>query len=439
MPLPKPKKGEKQNAFVSRCISQLDDEGSSLSQEQRVAACFSQWRKSKQKMNLKFNYTVPFVSEGIIDDQFIIAGTAINSTITSNNHKFLPEELNKSAVTLKGVPLLKDHRNEVDAIVGRVLEANFDEETESIPFKAKVNDETVKKLIKRGDLNTVSIGAEVSDIEESEDGVLIPRGIKFKELSLVAVPADEGATFSIALKEAYSSKLKSSKEVGGGETPHNIDQRKVTDMETLRKKMGLTPAQFYAAPRDPPSSSALPIFDAAHTRNAMARFNQTKFKSPEERARARQAILRAAKKFGINADNFKKATQSYSSKLKGGLKMSEEQVETAEEEKSEETSEPESETKSESEEESVDKAEEALKLIKQVAEEVKRLKEADKDEVADEPETKEEETSEPEEESDEEEEDEDEEEVDEVDEGYRIVQGTGSIKGGSFTVIRNKY
>lgn len=83
----------------------------------------------------------------------------------------------------------------------------------------------------------------------------------------------------------------------------------ITDMEAKRKQLGMTPAQFYAVPRDPPSSSKLPIFDAAHVRNAMARFNQVKGVSAEEKATAKRKIIAAAKRFGIEVGEFEKVNQ----------------------------------------------------------------------------------------------------------------------------------
>jgi hypothetical protein len=57
----------------------------------------------------------------------------------------------------------------------------------------------------------------------------------------------------------------------------------------------------------------LPLNDAAHTRNAMARFNQTEFESKTAKDRARRRILAAARKFGIEIDpdsNIAKPTRS---------------------------------------------------------------------------------------------------------------------------------
>src|SRR5438270_8916131 len=43
----------------------------------------------------------------------------------------------------------------------------------------------------------------------------------------------------------------------------------------------------------------LPVHDAVHVRNALARFEQVSFEDDEARSRARDRVLRAAKKHGI--------------------------------------------------------------------------------------------------------------------------------------------
>ena len=161
----------------------------------------------EEKKELILEYFVPIQSSAELDGDFTINGIAINETVTSNGHKFIGEELSKAANTLIGVPLLKDHDNSVDSIVGKVSVAHWDEALRNIPFKAVVKDAKVKQLIKDGLLNSVSVGAHVdpSDIEETDNGEIIPHNIQFKELSVVAVPADGGATFSMALNNAYKS------------------------------------------------------------------------------------------------------------------------------------------------------------------------------------------------------------------------------------------
>lgn len=49
MPMPKPRKGEKQNQFISRCISQLKGEDTEKPNDQIQAICFDTWRRSKKK------------------------------------------------------------------------------------------------------------------------------------------------------------------------------------------------------------------------------------------------------------------------------------------------------------------------------------------------------------------------------------------------------
>jgi hypothetical protein len=69
---------------------------------------------------------------------------------------------------------------------------------------------------------------------------------------------------------------------------------------TAAKKERL-PASQYACPID----RKLPINDAAHVRNAMARFDQVTAGECHP-AEAKSRILAAAKKFGIDVEEFQK-------------------------------------------------------------------------------------------------------------------------------------
>lgn len=180
-------------------------------------------------MDLNFNYQVSITEKAEVNGDFIIEGTAINATTTSNGHTFLTEELRASAGTLKGVPLLADHKNEISSIKGKVLSGSFEEISDSVTFKAIVIDEEAKQLIKSGVLNTVSVGAQVKDVEETDDGDFILRGITFKELSLVAVPADEDATFATSIAEAYSNSHSHSENV-------NIVKKEDKQMKEVEEK-----------------------------------------------------------------------------------------------------------------------------------------------------------------------------------------------------------
>jgi hypothetical protein len=77
------------------------------------------------------------------------------------------------------------------------------------------------------------------------------------------------------------------------------------------KRQKLSSSQ-YACPTD----RKLPINDAPHVRNAMARFDQveSEFCHP---AIATRRILVAAKKFGVDVSNFKKVKSFKSTKKEG--------------------------------------------------------------------------------------------------------------------------
>lgn len=49
MPLPSPHSGESEQEFVSRCVKNLNDSGEFELNEQRVAVCYSQFRKGHSK------------------------------------------------------------------------------------------------------------------------------------------------------------------------------------------------------------------------------------------------------------------------------------------------------------------------------------------------------------------------------------------------------
>ena len=162
--------------------------------------------------NLQLTFQAPITENAFFNNEFLIKGIAITSTITDNNHKFLPEELEKAAATMTGIPLLVDHDNSVDSVIGKVNQGFFDQVSQNLEFEAKVMNTSIQEKITSGLINSVSIGATVEDIEE-EDGIFIPKGIKIRELSIVAVPADQNAkfevvaiapTFQMALQEAFT-------------------------------------------------------------------------------------------------------------------------------------------------------------------------------------------------------------------------------------------
>ena len=92
----------------------------------------------------------------------------------------------------------------------------------------------------------------------------------------------------------------------------NTDMKNFMQAElTTEKRKGLETGEF-AFPR----LKKLPIYDSSHTRNAMARFNQTQGMTAEEKATARRKIIKAAHKFGIDTKGFEQSIKQ--SDTKGG-------------------------------------------------------------------------------------------------------------------------
>jgi len=80
---------------------------------------------------------------------------------------------------------------------------------------------------------------------------------------------------------------------------------------TERDRDRLRSSQFAYVDRK--GGEHLPINDEAHIRNAMARWNQTEFQSKTAKERARQRIVGAARRHGIEVDkssNVAKPTRS---------------------------------------------------------------------------------------------------------------------------------
>jgi len=105
MPVPTPRKDEEQDAFISRCVSFLVDEGTE--QEQAVAICFDKWRDSKKAgvdggVVLTFMAAVHSIkTEGDRLATFYIMNTSLNR----NGWKVTEEALTAALPSLLGKAL----------------------------------------------------------------------------------------------------------------------------------------------------------------------------------------------------------------------------------------------------------------------------------------------------------------------------------------------
>jgi hypothetical protein len=180
------------------------------------AICTAQFKKAgkryKEMENTKLNFVVPIIEllqqkdDDKLDNVMRIEGVAIEETTSRNNVTYKVEELEMAADTLVGAPLLKDHNNTVDGIVGKVTEAYMD--GKQLKFKAEVMDDSMKEKIRNGLIKNVSVGSKLKELQkvvEDEVTKFVAKGIEFLELSLVAVPGVKGATFTQSVTEAFDA------------------------------------------------------------------------------------------------------------------------------------------------------------------------------------------------------------------------------------------
>ena len=105
--------------------------------------------------------------------EFFIKGVAINETTTRNGITYIAEELEKAAPSFRNKPVLKDHNNEIESIVGRTTENVHFENSETgkgrIVFEAQIMDRKMQEMINDGRIQNVSIGTMLEDLKEDEE------------------------------------------------------------------------------------------------------------------------------------------------------------------------------------------------------------------------------------------------------------------------------
>ena len=155
---------------------------------------------------MKINYGVAIEKYDIEENpstkqkSLLVHGIAVQEVTSRNGIKYIAKEIEKAAPTLIGKPILKDHKNDVDHIIGKVIHSEYNKENKSIPFKGLIVDEKMQSLITNGLINHVSIGASVQNMrqEEADNGekYMVAEGIEILELSVTPVPGVPQASIS---------------------------------------------------------------------------------------------------------------------------------------------------------------------------------------------------------------------------------------------------
>lgn len=197
--------------------------------------------------NIIVEYVAPitFVKEKIVEGNskkspLKISGVAIDETTSYNNLKYTKEELKKAAPSLSDKPILKDHKNEIDSLVGRTSTSSFNEIASQVLYDGNIMDEKTAEMVEDGRIKNVSIGAKVEKLRrenpKDSNSPLIAEGISFLELSVTPVQGVQNATIS----QAISEKLNLGDIMAEEEKPEGTPEE--TPKETPEEKPEETPA-----------------------------------------------------------------------------------------------------------------------------------------------------------------------------------------------------
>jgi hypothetical protein len=285
-----------------------------------------------------------------------ISGILAYPGISRNGNLYTARELQHGdGVT---VPFYDEHEDfEEDADghpTGRILNKqpcgalnlHWNDDLQQLEYDGWVNSPRTIQRIRNG-VNKVSLAAEPQYFEPGPDGTRVPRGLRFFSASDVERPGLPLTTLNMAERfqpnmleyvvegvnltlpdrvrgivllesETFNSggideecdtvpQHQAKETHKPGETPDEAPNQTSKNSPTPYEKEldpdardKLANKTFAVPPEDDEQDGKLPLNDASHVRNAIARFNQTHFASPEEKARAKSKIRAAAKKFGVD-------------------------------------------------------------------------------------------------------------------------------------------
>lgn len=171
------------------------------------------------------------VESRTVDVTFSTGARVKRNSFFGIGEDFIEElEIKPSAIRLdrfkNGAPVLKDHNNSVESIIGVVERAQVkkDDFSGTIRFSERPEAEQIFRDVQSGVIRNVSIGYVVHRMKEmpEADGLKVFRAVDFEpmEVSLVAVPADSGARVRTASNEVFECELLSE----GGDEMANESQ-----------------------------------------------------------------------------------------------------------------------------------------------------------------------------------------------------------------------
>ena len=215
MPIPKPKSGEKQDDFIERCMGNDTMKEEYPDNKQRLAICFSQWKKKeKDSMDTERRYIdlEEFRYDG---EKNQLEGYAAVFNKWSEDLGFFREKIKKGAFkkTIEEGDVRALFNHDPNLILGRTRNGTLEleEDNKGLRYLTKLPDTTyardLKESIKRGDITQNSFGfITIQDDWKRGSGAELDERtlieVKLLDISPVTFPAYPQT--SLSLRDAFS-------------------------------------------------------------------------------------------------------------------------------------------------------------------------------------------------------------------------------------------
>jgi len=225
-------------------------------------------------------------------------------------YKVWSEECLKSTTAAGQDPSLGNIRQMHQLLLGgKAVKIDFDDAAKQIFIGVEPADDDVWQKIKKGMYRGFSQGGNYAWRDPAGS---TPRNYApvIGEVSLVDNPSLKAATFQHVKADGSMELVKFA-------TPPGLAK----EAKTKRKGGKDLHASDFAYVGDPEDTSTwkLPIHDAAHVRNALARFNQTEGIPADEKAKVKGRIRAAAKRFGVTVSDEAEKISKILDALDGGV------------------------------------------------------------------------------------------------------------------------
>lgn len=230
MPLATPKQGEKQDAFVDRCMSNDTMKEEFPDNKQRLAVCFSQWKKKKQKkakeMPMERSYMpIREVEIRTAEDDgtpklvgYVARFNKLSDDLGGFREKISPGAF---AETIKKDDIRALWNHNSDHVLGRTSSGTLKLEEDNKGLRMELNPPDTQLgrdlmvSIRRGDISQMSFGFKCLDEawrkREGEDGkeesIRTLKQVELFDVSPVTYPAYPQTEIQVRAKAAISQRL----------------------------------------------------------------------------------------------------------------------------------------------------------------------------------------------------------------------------------------